>query len=124
MTMLTVLEEVAAERLRQNSKGYDRAHDDAEGDGQLVLAACCYALEGSGARCLRQENIVGMGLMWIDAWPWVRGGDRRHLPDYRQRLIIAMAMLGAEVERLDRADAAAAADNAAPVTAGEGGQPA
>ena len=40
---MSVIDEIAAERKRQiEGEGYDAAHDDAQEDGQIAMAAVCY----------------------------------------------------------------------------------
>lgn len=87
---------VLAERARQqNEEGWTPANDDEYDDGQLACAAACYALS---------RWIVGAGEMFMRAvWPWE---PRWWKPSTRRRdLVKAGALILAEIERLDRADA-------------------
>jgi hypothetical protein len=84
-----ILAEVASERARQiEQEGFTAEHDDRHRGGQLAEAAACYA-----------------GAMTENAplprhWPWEA---RWWAPkDRRRNLIRALALLVAEVERLDR----------------------
>jgi hypothetical protein len=94
-----VAEELLAERLRQvNAEGYDADHDDVHDRDELALGAAYYALPAS----VRQ---------WMDGndvklWPFA---DEAKSEDRRRDLIKAGAMIVAEIERLDRAMAGAAA---------------
>ncbi|MGE4298929.1 MAG: hypothetical protein AB7E47_12950 [Desulfovibrionaceae bacterium] len=88
-----IVAEVLTERSRQEEK-YPLAHDDAHDYGQLAHAMACYA--------------VSVDLTWpdgqADVWPW-RDRDKDKIaamPD-RKRLIRAVAMGLAELERMDRA---------------------
>ncbi len=84
------------ERLRQiEIEGFDSAHDDKEVGGGLAYAAACYALTSRPeSSTLRQEMAEKM-------WPW----DKKWFKpkDPRRDLIRAIALLVAEVERIDRA---------------------
>lgn len=83
---MSVIDEIAAERARQISKeGWTPEHDDHHNDGSLARAAASYA---AGER------------LW---WPW-RDSDWKP-KDRRRDLIRAAALIVAEVERLDRAQA-------------------
>lgn len=83
--------DVLAERQRQIAKGYDAAHDDGCDDGRLAGAAGLIALDdpdllvGDDPADQLAEHIVA-----------------KHT-DERTRLVIAAALLIAEIERLDRA---------------------
>lgn len=92
-----VLKEIAAERQRQIEQGgFTEAHDDDHYTGDLARAAACYAVAEHDP-----------------LYTWVHGNDYRVLwpwepqwwkpkDDYRRNLIIAAALLLAEVERYDR----------------------
>jgi hypothetical protein len=100
--------EIAAERARQKSvEGWTEAHDDDHAEGELARAAACYAMvppqavargEGEGLKRLAFDPPTG--------WPW--DADFWHpCPNNRRReLIKAGALIVAEIERLDRIDAA------------------
>lgn len=95
--MTTVIEEIAAERQRQRDKeGWTDEHDDQHTDGSLATAAACYAMSGAG---LTQTGRIRQALWkWAPKW-WKPKNKRRDL-------IRAAALLVAEIERLDRAEAA------------------
>ena len=81
-----ILHEVRRERIRQvDEEGFDAAHDDKHTRRQIAQAAAAYAV-------------------WpvIAPWPWDDVWDRRDTHPYRKRLVIAAALLVAEIERLDR----------------------
>jgi hypothetical protein len=92
-----VLAEVATERERQVAKGYDAAHDDQHTDGELATAAGLIAL---GDYDLITDDGPGdvLAAVVLD----------KHADIRERRLIIAAALLVAEVERLDRASTPAA----------------
>lgn len=86
-----VLQELMAERDRQIAKGYTIAHDDQHTDGTILQAAeeIIHTIQHD-RRDVR------------DQWPHVVRDHAREKYDTRQRLIIAAAMLVAEIERIDR----------------------
>jgi hypothetical protein len=91
---LTVIEEVTAERQRQIGKGYDAAHDDEATEGEIGDVA--------GLVVLNDEDLMmDDGCREVRVARYIVG---KH-PDRREQLIIASALLIAEIERLDRATA-------------------
>lgn len=102
---MSVIDEIAAERCRQIEKeGWSISHDDGHEDGSLADAAACYA---ATTRAFRADEFAGTGYQrytaYSDLWPksWA---DRWFKPkrDRRRRLVIAGALIVAEIERLDR----------------------
>ena len=88
---MNAINDIASERERQISeRGYTQAHDDEmNGDGELVLAAVCYAKEAAGLNRERPQY-----------WPW---SDFAWKPGgYRQNLVKAAALIAAEIDRIDR----------------------
>jgi len=95
---MAVIDEIAAERRRQvEAEGCTPAHDDQHRNGEMAAAAACYALPGIPLR----DRIANVP----KAWPWSREWWKPK--DRRRDLIRAAALLVAEIERLDRATAAA-----------------
>lgn len=85
--------EVLGERTRQMSQeGWTLAHDDSHTDGEMALAAACYASEVHP-----DPDVPPADWPWDDEW-W-KPKDRR------RNLVRAAALLVAEIERLDRAEA-------------------
>lgn len=85
--------DVATERRKQIAKGYDSQHDDKHDAGELAAAA--YQLlfldtQGEGCRDLDEPD------GWIDELAASLRSDRR------RRLVVAAALIVAEIERLDR----------------------
>ena len=81
-----VLEEIYEERSRQkNVEGWTEEHDDKHIERELAVAAACYA----------SNKVNGL-------WPWGTQHDKRMNHPYRKKLIIAAALLVAEIERIDR----------------------
>jgi hypothetical protein len=94
--------DVLAERLRQvEAEGWTPEHDDRHPDGQIALAAAAYAY---GSQYPDDIRARGGRPAW---WPW----DLRWWKptDRRRDLVKAGALILAEIERLDRAAAAAPA---------------
>lgn len=88
-----VLLEVLNERERQVfSEGWTRPRDDTQADGSLAAAAIAYALTATRAP-------VSTTHVWPKHWSsaWFKPST------VRRNLIKALALLTAEVERLDRA---------------------
>lgn len=85
-----VLMEVATERAKQISKGFDASQDDLYTTDELPRAAIVYALKGNGI-----ETMLGRKI-----YPW----NKQTFKDdgRRANLIKAAALLVAEIERMDR----------------------
>lgn len=94
-----ILLAIADERNRQiKEEGWTPEHDDSHVDGELAVAAACYAL--------RNESLD----LSLACWPWNLGTFPAKLKwslpkEYRSNLIKAAALIVAEIERLDRIDA-------------------
>ncbi len=97
---MSVIDEIAAERQRQiDVEGWTLEHDDKHMDGLLARAAASYALAGG----LVVRNRHSLHRVFLTVWPWLA---RRWKPkNPRRDLIRAGALIVAEIERLDRADA-------------------
>jgi hypothetical protein len=94
--MSRAMQDVQAERERQQvHEFWTVEHDDQHSPGELMIAACCYALAEPGGSA-------------PDSWPW----DEMHWKpkDTRRNLVRAAALLVAEIERMDRAAERAASD--------------
>ncbi len=88
-----VAQEALQERLRQVAKeGFTAAHDDDHDDGQMAAAAACYLLYSDAYPNAGQPP---------EQWPWEAAWWKPK--EYRRDLIRALALVIAEVERLDRA---------------------
>ena len=88
--------DVMNERDRQwNEENFDPKHDDQHQRGELASAACSYVLE-----TLRRDGSLVFG-----SWPaeWDIQWFKPTTP--RRNLVKAAALLIAEIERLDRAEA-------------------
>lgn len=98
-TSREVVVEVLRERLRQMDKeGWSIERDDkVHANAQLARAAACYALP--------EDDPVFPGGEQERVWPWADSYDKRGKHGVRRCLVIAAALLVAEIERLDRKNA-------------------
>lgn len=94
-----VIQEIKTERLRQVEKeGYPTAHDDEHGDGSLADAAAHYAATS--------HPLFDAGWGKVKSiFPWARMYDKKNKKTRREQLVIAAALIVAEIERLDRLNA-------------------
>jgi hypothetical protein len=116
------VELIAKERQRQiEIEKWDYSHDADYGNGELIGAAACYAVNAlnkdrekpfaraqvydepetdfmvnNGDRGDRRLNKGG----WRDAWPWDAEYDKRKKHDKMRSLVIAGALIAAEIDRL------------------------
>lgn len=93
---LAAIESIAVERARQVQKeGWTPDHDDAHDDEELAFAAVCYAQP----RSAEQNEPPPMH------WPWDESRWKPCPGDRRRELVKAGALIVAEIDRLDRAEA-------------------
>ncbi len=94
---LGILQQISAERNKQVTKGFDASHDDTHDTGQIADAASGVARYAIYAGTENVETAP-------DGWPWMRADwERIAKHPRRQMLVIATALLVAEIERIDRA---------------------
>ena len=98
--IVDIAEEIVMERAIQiQEKGYTTKHDDEHDGGELCGAAACYAV--NAACLLSPYTMQGLeekdmsGLPWPDGWRWKP-------KDARRSLVIAAALILAEIEKFDR----------------------
>lgn len=100
--MKTGAELIAEERKRQiEEEGWTAEHDDGHEDGELAIAAACYALDSvqTNQVCMPDEE-VGPGMIY---WPWEKKYFKPTSPDDDVRqLAKAGALIAAEIDRLQR----------------------
>jgi len=120
--MKTGTELISEERVRQVAvEGYDSAHDDAHSQGELAMAACCYA----GPHKIYEMIKTPRGVAFVDPWPFSPVEAERGYFDWDKRkqfakgniplahedmsmeqrielLIKAGALIAAEIDRLKR----------------------
>lgn len=90
MNSKTGIELIAEERKRQIEKeGWSPEHDDQHKNGELAQAAACYAIN---------KLPVPARL----SFPWPQHWDKRKKHDRKKSLIIAGALIAAELDRLMR----------------------
>lgn len=111
---------IAQERQRQiEVEGWTAEHDDEHAEGELALAAALYA---SPEPLYRVSHTV-LGTTFEDPWPWwnyrnydryndggveiktTRRWDKRRKHSPLRRLVIAGALIAAEIDRLQRGNA-------------------
>ena len=99
--MHTAIIKALEERQRQiNEEGFTAERDDQYLKGELAYAAACYSFAAKDA---------GVDLQLGEAdctWPWAKKCWKPS-PDPKRNIIKAMALLSAEYDRLERAEAAA-----------------
>ena len=106
--MRTGIELIAAERNRQiEEEGWTEEHDDTHDDGELAMAAACYAAPEKvfieiyvdpkhlGKKYQRKKH-------YTDPFPWNKKYDKRDKHDRIKQLSIAGALMAAELDRLLR----------------------
>lgn len=116
LTDMNALEQIAFEREQQVLAGYTAEHDDKHTLGELSDAAACYAAglptyAPTGAILPDAADAAGFAPLWPwpDLKPPMRGPAGEELendPRIRQ-LVIAGALIVAEIERLHRAQGVA-----------------
>lgn len=116
--MKTGIERIAAERARQLEKLFWTAeHDDEHSDGELALAAVCYAAPEPIFTLESLETRRPEMLRFQDPWPWEERWDKRPRRGVMRELIDpaklstqqrvrclekAGALIAAEIDRLLR----------------------
>lgn len=97
-----ILYQIKEERTRQIEKeGFSIAHDDAHTNGEMALAAACYATAPSMVRIEREWVPPDKPKTWPWHFSWWKPGFKR------RNLVKAGALIVAEIERLDRIERAA-----------------
>ena len=105
---------ISIERRRQiDIEGHTSTFDDGYANNELSMAAACYATPVQ----LYRLGVHGRGYHFIDPWPWrseILGSsgeiienyawDKRIKHDYKRRLVIAGALIAAELDRIQRAE--------------------
>lgn len=107
----TGVELIAMERLRQIQKeGWTAEHDDAHGQGELAAAAASYALSAAGFRDVEQFEATFADGKDRPVWPfhmdWWKPGHPGEIATRIRTLSKAGALVGAEIDRLTRIEAA------------------
>ena len=98
---MNALEMIIDERQRQVEEGWTPEHDDRHDDGEMAQAAACYAMDD----VLRGLYFPTDGDRVPDAWPWQAHWWKPSPDDRIRELVKAGALVVAEIERLQRAEA-------------------
>lgn len=114
--MKTGIELIAEERQRQICiENYDAEHDHDETAMQLSGAAACYIASAADKHLeatthgLEWElpwsrfQVRGADGKWVDGWPWDKKFDKRDKHDALRSLVIAGALIAAEIDRIQSA---------------------
>lgn len=97
-TAMKAVEDVLTERLRQiDVEGHSYQKDDKWKETQLAKAAICYAIAA-----VIPFAYVTFDRMISFLWPWDWKFWKAKDKTPRQRLVVATALLIAEIERMDR----------------------
>lgn len=100
----TGAEMIANERERQvEEEEYLPGHDDEHTDGEIAMAAACYAV-GDLDEIFTAEK-AGRGYIFEDPWPWGSDSDKRGHHNRIPELVKAGALCAAEIDRLKRKEA-------------------
>ncbi len=101
------LVDVVKERVRQiKEEGWTPEHDDTHTDGAMAAAAATYAYYSSLGEKRQQATQYVSGMIsilhqiWPASWAWKWWKPK---PDLRRNLVVAGALILAEIERIDRA---------------------
>lgn len=93
-------QDVLAERRRQvEAEGWTPEHDDEHDAGDLAIAGACYAAKAAGRGLHSSSSVPAL-------WPWEP--ECWKPANARRDLVKAGALILAEIERIDRAEAAKA----------------
>lgn len=85
---------ITKERDRQiTEEGFDPAHDRCHADNELAIAAACYAVNGIPGVSVYEYGTA-------DCFPWHEEFDKRKKHGRLRSLVIAGALLCAEIDRL------------------------
>lgn len=103
---MTGAEQIAKERQRQvDDEGWTKEHDQKHSNGgSLTLAALCYAAAYMQTRCFLKTEYRDGGTTFYDPWPWEPKWDKREKHDPERCLVIAGALIAAELDRLRAAE--------------------
>lgn len=105
---MTAIDDIAAERKRQIEKeGWNAGHDDQHHQGDIARAAAAYAvasLHSVEENKKHKDALYGVALGFISIIRWLWPWDAQWFKpkDRRRNLVIAGALIVAEIDRLDR----------------------
>lgn len=103
---MTGMELIEQERKRHADKGFTADYDDLHVSGELAKAAACHAVAGiEGDDTFVVEGLgTGHGIA-DDAYPWEPELDTREKHSRIENLVVAGALIAAEIDRLQRLEA-------------------
>lgn len=102
--MSRALEDIAAERQRQiEVEGWTPEHDDQHADGEMAMAASCYADHAANFSDDQRQRWPGATRSMPHRWPMSWATSWWKPKTCRADLVRAGALIIAEIERLDRA---------------------
>lgn len=94
----TGLELIIAERERQiTQEGWTAEHDAEHTEGQLAMAAACYAFDAVALPTIDAKRFI------FDNWPWSRKWWKPTPDDTIRQLTKAGALIAAEIDRRQKA---------------------
>ena len=97
--MKTGIEIIAAERERQiTQEGWDAKHDKQHSDGELAMAAACYAFPKDIINY--RDRTAFVSLKRFHLWPWENRWWKPTPNDRICELAKAGALIAAEIDRL------------------------
>jgi len=96
---------IAKERKRQIKKeGWSPKHDSQHTGGELVMAAISYAAASGDEKVYTAQKLQGEILL-NDTWPWDPVWDKRKKHSEKKCLIVAGALIAAELDRVNAEEA-------------------
>lgn len=101
--------EIKKERERQVSEeGWASEHDDKHTDCSIANAAACYATSYRElmVRTSSENDPLGLRDHYETVWPWHEYWNKKYQHDRKRQLVIAGALILAELERLERIEKA------------------
>ena len=97
LTAISGAELITKERQRQiEQEGWSAEHDDEHTEGQLAIAAACYAFDAVALPTIDSKRFI------CDNWPWSRQWWNPTPDDTIRQLTKAGALIAAEIDRLLR----------------------
>jgi hypothetical protein len=99
---------IQEERDRQRAvEGWTSEHDDRHDKGELALTAACYAASSAGVSEIYNAFAVSAvrcdsSAQVAELWPFDCCWDKRNKHDRKRQLVIAGALIAAEIDRLER----------------------
>lgn len=96
MAKRTGVQLIAEERRRQASEGFTSEHDQEHTSGEIAMAAACYAAPLPIYTHEQQSSYIE----FRDPFPWSTDYDKRKQHSRLRCLVIAGALIAAEIDRI------------------------